>query len=97
MDINQLEQEVLFLQKEVRAQLAHKLLLSLDVPSQNEIEEDLLTEASRRSKELDRGTVKPIPAEDVRRKAQALCRSLQQPIIVVVLNTGWGGFKMFEY
>ncbi len=74
MDINQLEQEVLFLPEEVRAQLAHKLLLSLDVPSQNEIEEDWLIEAGRRSKELDRGTVKAIPAEDVRRKAQALLR-----------------------
>ena len=74
MDINQLEQEVLFLPEEVRAQLAHKLLLSLDVPSQNEIEEDWLIEASRRSKELDMGTVKAIPAEDVRRKALTLLR-----------------------
>ena len=74
MDINQLEQEVLFLPEEVRAQLAHKLLLSLDVPSQNEIEEDWLIEARRRAKELDMGIVKPIPAEDVRRKAQALLR-----------------------
>ena len=70
MDINQLEQEVLFLPEEVRAQLAHKLLLSLDVPSQNETVEDWLIEAGRRSKELDRA----IPAEDVRRKAQALLR-----------------------
>ncbi|MCD6293154.1 MAG: addiction module protein [Deltaproteobacteria bacterium] len=74
MDVNQLERDVLFLPEEVRAQLAHKLLLSLDVPSQKEIEEDWLIEASRRSKELDMGIIKPIPAEAVRRKAQALLR-----------------------
>lgn len=74
MNINQIEKEVLYLPEEVRAQLAHKLLLSLDMPSQDEIEEDWLVEACRRAKELDIGTVQPISAEDVRRKAQALLR-----------------------
>ena len=39
-----------------------------------EIEEDWLEEVHRRVKELDEGVVQPIPAEEVRRKAQALLR-----------------------
>ena len=74
MDLKQIEEEALHLSEEERAELAQKLLLSLDVPAANEIEEDWLVEARRRAKELDEGIVQPIPAEEVRKKAQALLR-----------------------
>ena len=74
MKLKELEEELLHLSEEERAELAKKLLLSLDSPSENEIEEDWLAEAQRRARELDEGIVQPVPAEEVRRKAQALLR-----------------------
>jgi len=74
MNLREIEAEALHLSEEERAELAQKLLLSLDTPSQNEIAEDWLVEAHLRAKELDEGVVQPIPAEEVRRKAQALLR-----------------------
>ncbi len=74
MQLEQIEDEILLLTEEERAALAQKLLLSLDVPSDDEIAIDWLQEANRRAKELDAGIVKPIPAEEVRNKAQALLR-----------------------
>jgi putative addiction module component (TIGR02574 family) len=72
MKLNQIEAEALNLSGEERAELAQKLLLSLDTPSEEEIAEDWLMEAQRRARELDEGIVQPVPAEEVRRKAQAL-------------------------
>jgi putative addiction module component (TIGR02574 family) len=57
-----------------RAELAKKLLLSLDSPSETEIREDWLTEAVHRACDLDEGKVQPVSAEEVRRKAKALFR-----------------------
>jgi putative addiction module component (TIGR02574 family) len=74
MKLNQIEAEALNLSEEERAELAQKLLLSLDTPSEEEIAEDWLREAQRRARELDEGLVQPVPAEEVRRKAQALLR-----------------------
>jgi len=74
MKLNQIEAEALNLSKEERAELAQKLLLSLDTPSEEEIAEDWLMEAQRRARDLDEGIVQPVPAEEVRRKAQALLR-----------------------
>ncbi|MCA9467707.1 MAG: addiction module protein [Nitrospira sp.] len=74
MKFNQIEAEALNLSKEERAELAQKLLLSLDTPSEKEIAEDWLMEAQRRARDLDEGIVQPISAEKVRRKAQALLR-----------------------
>ncbi|OGC05758.1 addiction module antitoxin RelB, partial [candidate division KSB1 bacterium RBG_16_48_16] len=54
--------------------LAQKLLLSLEILTESEIVEDWLIEAQLRARELDAGTVQPISAEEVRRKAQALLR-----------------------
>ena len=72
MNLKQIEDEALHLSEEERAELAQKLLLSLDAPTVNEIEEDWLIEARRRARELDEGIVQPIPAEEVRKKARAL-------------------------
>ena len=56
---------------EERAQLAGKLLLSLDEPSESEIERLWLEEAERRLKEFREGKVRGIPAEEVFRRAVA--------------------------
>lgn len=74
MNLKKIEGEALHLSEEERAELAQKLLLSLDVPTAEEIEQDWLVEARRRARELDEGIVQPIPAEEVRKKARALLR-----------------------
>ena len=57
-----------------RASLARRLPLSLDEPPEEELAEIWLSEAQRRARELDRGEVQPVSAEEVRRKAGALLR-----------------------
>ena len=74
MDSKAIEQEALHLPLEDRAQLAQKLLLSLDTLSEKERDEVWLTEANRRARELDRGEVQPVSADEVRRKVRALLR-----------------------
>ncbi len=74
MNLKQIQDEALNLSEDERAELAQKLLLSLESPSESEIEADGLVEAKRRAKELDEGTVQPVSADEVRRKAQALLR-----------------------
>ncbi len=74
MKYKQIEEEALHLPEEERAEFAQKLLLSLDTPSEGEIAEEWLVEAQRRACELDAGIVQPIPADEVRRKAEALLR-----------------------
>ena len=74
MDISLIEREALHLPISARAELAHKLLLSLDNMSESEIEEAWLDEAERRANEIDRGIVELIPAEEVSRKARYLLK-----------------------
>ena len=74
MDLKTVEHEALRLSPEDRAKLAQKLLLSLDTLSEEEAEQAWLSEADRRARELDRGEVQPISADDVRRKARGLLR-----------------------
>ena len=74
MDLTAIEQEALNLSPEDRAKLAQKLLLSLESLSEEQISESWLIEAERRAREIDRGEIQPIPAEEVRRKARALLR-----------------------
>ena len=69
-----LQDAVLDLPPDERASLARKLLLSLDEPPEEELVETWLLEAERRARELDRGEVLPISAEEVRKKARALLR-----------------------
>ena len=54
---------------EERAQLAGKLLLSLDEPSASEVERLWLEEAERRLEEFREGEIQGIPADDVFRRA----------------------------
>ena len=74
MDSKTLQKAALNLPADERAALAQKLLLSLDEPSDAELEQTWLAEAARRASELDRGEVQAIPAEEVRRKARSLLR-----------------------
>lgn len=52
--------------------MTEQLLSSLDDLSEAEIEQLWLREAARRAEELDRGLAKRVPADEVRRQAQAL-------------------------
>jgi putative addiction module component (TIGR02574 family) len=74
MDPQAIEHEALRLPPEDRAKLAQKLLLSLDTLSEEESGQAWLIEADRRARELDRGDVQPISADEVRRKARSLLR-----------------------
>ena len=74
MKLQQIEREAFRLTEEGQAELAKKLLLSLDSSSEAEIREDWLTEAYNRARDLDEGKVQPVPAEEVRGKANALLR-----------------------
>lgn len=74
MKLEEIKNEALHLPEDERAELVQKLLISLDSPDENEIAADWLLEAQHRARELDKGIVQPIPAEEVRRKARALLR-----------------------
>jgi putative addiction module component (TIGR02574 family) len=54
-----------------RAQLAGKLLLSLDEPSGPEVERLWMQEAERRLRKFREGTTEGIPADEVFRRAIA--------------------------
>ena len=74
LDARTIEQGALKLSLGERAHLAQKLLLSLEELSQEETEKVWLDEAVDRARELDEGEVRPIPATEVRQKAQKLLR-----------------------
>ena len=74
MKSKELQRTVLELPADERAELAQRLLLSLDDPSEEELSRPWLSEAAQRARDLDSGDVRPIAAEDVRRKARALLR-----------------------
>ena len=74
MDPGTIEYEALGLPPEDQAKLAQKLLLSPDSLSEDESNQVWLAEVDRRARELDRGDVQPIAAEEVRKKARNLLR-----------------------
>jgi len=74
VNLKQIENQALDLSEEDRAQLAQKLILSLESSNDEDLEKEWLLEAKRRAVEIDNGEVQPIPADEVRRKAQALLR-----------------------
>ena len=74
MNAEAIEQAALHLPTQQRAELAHKLLLSLEEVSEDEIAQAWHTEAIRRAAELDSGQADTVSAEEVRAAAQALLR-----------------------
>lgn len=71
MNLEEIEVEVLKLNADARAQLAEKLLQSLEALSDTENERLWATEALRRHEELETGGATPRAAEDVFREARA--------------------------
>lgn len=69
MNLEELAAEVMKLALEDRAQLASRLLLSLEEPSESEIEKLWLEEAERRLREFREGRVQGIPGDQVFRRA----------------------------
>jgi len=69
-NLEELEAEVMNLTLEGRAQLAEKLILSLDAPSGEENLRLWVVEAERRLKELREGKAKEVTAEEVFRRAR---------------------------
>lgn len=74
MNLAEIEKEALHLSESERANLAQKLLISLDSPSETEIEREWLAVAQQRARDLDEGKIQPVSAEEVRRKAMSLLR-----------------------
>ena len=74
MNTETIEETVLHLPMQQRAELAHKLLLSLEEESEDEIAQAWQAEAIRRAAELDSGRADTVSAEEVRAAAQALLR-----------------------
>jgi hypothetical protein len=73
--VERLALDALALPASARAELAHRLLLSLDDSHDDDAEALALREALRRSDELDRGVVRPVPiAEAVERLRAGLRR-----------------------
>ena len=72
MNMRQIANEAMHLPMGERAELAQKLLLSLDDMSSEEIEQEWLAEAARRAKEIDDGAVQLVPAETVMQRARKL-------------------------
>lgn len=71
MTTEQVENEALKLKPEARAELAEKLLRSLEDLSDEDIERLWVEEAVRRNAEIDAGTASLRDAEDVFRDARA--------------------------
>lgn len=71
MNLEEITAEAMKLALEERAQLASRLLLSLEEPSESEIERLWLEEAERRLKEFREGRVQGIPGDEVFRRAIA--------------------------
>ncbi|BCS55653.1 addiction module protein [Geobacter sp. SVR] len=69
--MKQIEAAVMELEIEARAKLAGRLLLSLDTPSDSELERLWLDEAERRLCGYRQGKVRGIPAESVFRRTIA--------------------------
>ena len=69
MHLEQLSKEVMNLSLEERAELAQRLLVSLDEAPPPEIKRLWMQEAERRFQEFREGKVRGIPAEDVFRRA----------------------------
>lgn len=74
MNTETIEETVLRLPMQQRAELAHKLLLSLEEDNEDEIAQAWQAEAIRRAAELDSGRADTVSAEEVRAAAQALLR-----------------------
>lgn len=72
--MQKLQAEALELDENDRAELARVLLLSLEAPPDEEVEQAWAVEAERRYRELASGAVEAIPSEEVLAAARARLR-----------------------
>jgi hypothetical protein len=69
--LERLALDALALPASERAELAHRLLLSLDESHDDDAEAFAIREALRRSDEVDRGVVRPVPAAEAVERLRA--------------------------
>lgn len=74
MNLQKIESEVGQLPVHEQRQLMRWLVATLDTPSVEELHAEWLQEAGCRAKELDSGAVKPVPSDEVMKKARDLIR-----------------------
>ena len=74
MNTETIRRAALSLPVQERAELAEQLLSSLDALSEAEVEQLWSREAARRADEIDQGLTERVPADEVRRQAQALLK-----------------------
>lgn len=72
MSTADIEEAALHLPLQERAQLAQRLLESLDEPAQGEAKQRWLDEARRRADEIDQGGVQLVSAEEFEQQVQSL-------------------------
>jgi len=73
-NFKEIENSALKLDEKHRAELAKRLLLSLEDQIDEDIEQAWIDEINRRSKEVESGQVTLIPAEQVIEKARKILR-----------------------
>lgn len=69
--LSEIETEIRALTRGDQEQLLRALLEELDAPADTGVEQAWLQEVRRRSRELDDGTVEPIPADEVFARVRA--------------------------
>ena len=74
MTTNTIEDAALHLPETQRAELAHKLLLSLETQDEAEIAHLWRKESVRRAEDIDNGTVNTLSADEVRAAAKKLLK-----------------------
>ena len=72
MTVSDLETKILELSPQERARLAQRILESLEVLSEAEIEALWLQEAERRDRALDEDPSRAVPGDEVMREARTL-------------------------
>lgn len=72
MKQSELEREALRLSPDERADLAAKLLLSLEAGLDADVADDWMHEARRRADEIDQGRASLIPADEVKARVRDL-------------------------
>jgi putative addiction module component (TIGR02574 family) len=73
-DFTEIENSALELNEKQRADLAKRLIYSLDEHVDENVEQAWIDEVSRRKEEIKSGTVTPVPGEEVHNAARKLLK-----------------------
>lgn len=74
IDFKEIEQSALKLDEKDRAELAKRLLISLEESIDEDIEQAWIDEINRRKAQIESGEVESIPGEEVLEKARDLLK-----------------------